>query len=81
MGEGNRPRYGVRTWFGHGPARWPEFRRRYAEELREHPEELAQLRASARKVPITLVYSAHDELHNDAVVLRGLLQGKTTKQS
>jgi uncharacterized protein YeaO (DUF488 family) len=67
------PSTALRKWFGHDPARWPEFRRRYAEEIRGHPDELAQLRSLARKGPITLVYSAHDELHNDAVVLRGLL--------
>ena len=66
----------LRKWFGHDPARWPEFRRRYAEELRRHPDELAELRALARKGPLTLVYSAHDELHNDAVVLRALLLGR-----
>lgn len=67
------PSSALRKWFGHDPARWAEFRRRYAEEIRQHPDELAQLRSLARKGPITLVYSAHDELHNDAVVLRELL--------
>lgn len=70
------PSTALRKWFGHDPARWPEFRRRYAAEIRRHPGELAQLRMLARKGPITLVYSAHDELHNDAVVLRGLLLGR-----
>ena len=72
------PSTALRTWFGHDPARWPEFRRRYAEEIRRHPDELAQLRVLARKGPITLVYAAHDELHNDAVVLRSLLLGRKT---
>jgi uncharacterized protein YeaO (DUF488 family) len=66
----------LRKWFGHDPARWEEFRRRYVEELREHPQEVARLRALARKSTITLVYSARDELHNDAVVLRGVLLGR-----
>jgi len=68
----------LRKWFGHDPSRWPEFRRRYAEEIRQHPDELAQLRSLAGKGPVTLVYSAHDELHNDAVVLRDLLLGRKT---
>jgi uncharacterized protein YeaO (DUF488 family) len=72
------PSTALRTWFGHDPARWPEFRRRYAEEIRRHPDELAQLRVLARKGPITLLYAAHDELHNDAVVLRSLLLGRKT---
>ena len=66
----------LRKWFGHDPERWPEFRRRYADELRQHPEQLEQLRALAREAPITLVYSAHDEAHNDAVVLRRCLLGE-----
>jgi uncharacterized protein YeaO (DUF488 family) len=63
----------LRKWFGHDPERWPEFRRRYAAELREHVEELGALRDRANKGPVTLVYSAHDEEHNDAVVLRDIL--------
>jgi len=66
----------LRKWFGHDPARWQEFRRRYVEELRHHPEQLARLRALAKQGPITLVFAAHDERHNDAVVLRDLLLGK-----
>ena len=63
----------LRKWFGHDPAHWQEFRRRYVEELLLHPQELARLRALAQEGPTTLVYSAHDEAHNNAVVLRDLL--------
>jgi len=70
------PSTALRKWFGHDPARWPEFRKRYAEELRQHPELFYQLRDRARAGPVTLVYSAHDELHNDAVVLRDLVLGR-----
>jgi uncharacterized protein YeaO (DUF488 family) len=63
----------LRKWFGHDPARWQEFRRRFAEEVRQHPQELEELRALARQGPITLIYAAHDEVHNDAVVLRDVL--------
>ncbi|HTJ06269.1 MAG TPA: DUF488 domain-containing protein [Caldimonas sp.] len=70
------PSTALRKWFGHDPARWPEFRKRYAEELRQHPELFDQLRDRARAGPVTLVYSAHDELHNDAVVLRDLVLGR-----
>lgn len=63
----------LRKWFGHDPARWAEFRRRYAAELREQGEALDRLRALAEKGPVTLVYAAHDEEHNDAVVLRDVL--------
>src|SRR4029078_3887088 len=66
----------LRKWFGHDPTRWDEFRRRYAKEVRQHPELLDQLRSLARQGPIPLVYSAHDEKHNDAVELRELILRK-----
>lgn len=66
----------LRKWFGHDPARWDEFCRRYREELHRNTELLSQLRSLARQGPVTLVYSAHDEVHNDAIVLRDLLLGR-----
>lgn len=66
----------LRKWFGHDPARWDEFRRRYAKEVRQHADLLEQLRVLARQGQITLVYSAHDEKHNDAVELRELILRK-----
>lgn len=65
----------LRRWFGHEPARWPEFRARYTREVHAHADALAQLRTLAQQGAITLVYSAHDTEHNDAVVLREILQG------
>lgn len=66
----------LRQWFGHDPARWPEFQSRYRAELRQHDEELDRIRALARTQTVTLVYSAHDVEHNDAVVLREVLLGE-----
>ncbi len=66
----------LRKWFGHDPARWKEFCRRYGAEVHQNAALLGQLRALARQGPVTLVYSAHDEVHNDAVVLRDLLLGR-----
>ena len=63
----------LRKWFGHDPARWEEFRRRYSTEIHGHGDELDRLRELARKGAVTLVYGAHDEMHNDAVVLREIL--------
>ncbi len=63
----------LRQWFGHDPERWPEFQRRYKAELHQHAEELDRIRALAKKQTVTLVYSAHDEKHNDAVVLKDVL--------
>jgi len=63
----------LRKWFGHDPKRWEEFRRRYEAELHGKPDLLGELRSLAQKSPLTLVYSAHDEEHNQAVVLRETL--------
>jgi uncharacterized protein YeaO (DUF488 family) len=70
------PTTGLRKWFGHDPTRWEEFRRRYSKEVSEKADLLDQLRSLARQGPITLVYSAHDEKHNDAVQLRELILGR-----
>jgi uncharacterized protein YeaO (DUF488 family) len=64
----------LRQWFGHDPSRFAEFRRRYVEELREHRSRLTELRRQARSGTLTLVYSARDTEHNDAVVLAEVLR-------
>jgi len=63
----------LRNWFGHDPARWQEFRRRYTNEIRGHREQLDELRARAQSGRITLVFAAHDKIHNHAIVLRDIL--------
>ena len=70
------PSTGLRKWFGHDPARWNEFRVRYAKEIQGHPDLLVHLRDLARDGLVTLVYSARDEIHNDAVVLRQMILGR-----
>ena len=67
----------LRKWFGHDPARWQEFRRRYANEIHGHREQLDELRARAQSGRITLVFAAHDKLHNHAIVLRDILLDRT----
>jgi uncharacterized protein YeaO (DUF488 family) len=64
----------LREWFGHEPTRFPEFRRRYIDELRADAPRLKELRRRARTRTLTLVYSAHDSEHNDAVVLAEVLR-------
>jgi uncharacterized protein YeaO (DUF488 family) len=64
----------LREWFGHEPGRFPEFRQRYIDELRANRARLRELRRRARIGTLTLVYSAHDSEHNDAVVLAEVLQ-------
>ena len=70
----------LRQWFGHEPARFGEFRRRYIEELRGQRERLTALRRRARDGPLTLVYSAGDTEHNDAVVLADVLCRETGRR-
>ena len=65
----------LRKWFGHDPARWEEFRRRYADEVLRNTELLNELHTLAGQRRITLVYSAREEARNDAVVLRDVLLG------
>lgn len=64
----------LRQWFGHDPVKWPEFRKRYRTELKTNPA-LEELRALSRRGDITLVYAARDPLHNEAVVLKQILDG------
>ena len=62
------PSDALRRWFGHKPERWDEFRRRYRAELQSNPS-LETLREMAKAGPLTLLYGARDQAHNDAVVL------------
>jgi uncharacterized protein YeaO (DUF488 family) len=64
----------LRGWFGHDPAKFDEFRRRYREELAAQEDKLRELRRLAREGTLTLVYGARDSQHNDAVVLAELLR-------
>jgi uncharacterized protein YeaO (DUF488 family) len=64
----------LREWFAHDPSRFQEFRRRYIEELRPRGSRLTVLRRRARIGTLTLVYSARDTEHNDAVVLANVLR-------
>lgn len=71
--KGLAPSTELRKWFGHDPKLWPVFRRRYTAELRQQTDLLSSLKKLARQGPITLIYPARDESHNEAVVLRELL--------
>ena len=67
----------LRRWFGHDPARWTEFCRRYEGELGENGEAWRPLLEAARKDNITLLFGAHDLEHNNAVVLKAFLEART----
>jgi uncharacterized protein YeaO (DUF488 family) len=64
----------LRRWFGHDPARWEEFRRRYWAELDANPDAVAELRRKVREGPVTFVYAARDEQHNGALALEEYLR-------
>lgn len=70
------PSTDLRKWFAHDPARWTEFQHRYLAELKHNNEPLAQLKQAAAKGPVTLIYAARDQEHNEAVVLQKLLSHK-----
>ncbi len=67
------PSAALRKWFGHDPARWDEFRRRYLAELEANAEPVERLRELAATGRVTLLYGAHDEAHNQARVLLELM--------
>lgn len=63
----------LRKWFNHDPLRWTEFLRRYHTELKTKKGLLATIKQQAQVGPVTLLYSAKDEQHNHAIVLRNSL--------
>ena len=66
----------LRKWFSHDPERWARFRRRYFRELDSQPEAWRPIVSAARRGTVTLVYSSHDEQHNNAVALQDYLRAK-----
>jgi uncharacterized protein YeaO (DUF488 family) len=67
------PSTALRKWFGHEPARWEEFEKRYFAELNAHPQDVEELVRLAKRGLVTLVYGAKDETHNNAVALKEYL--------
>jgi uncharacterized protein YeaO (DUF488 family) len=70
------PSDALRQWFGHEKARWAEFQSRYFEELEGKPEAWRPILEAVRRGNVTLLYSAHDTEHNNAVALRAYLKTK-----
>lgn len=69
----------LRKWFDHREERWDEFKRRYRAELRKKPEAWKPILDASMHGTVTLLYSAHDEQHNGAVVLRDFLEERAQK--
>ena len=70
------PNTELRQWFNHDPLKWSQFRTRYFRELDSRPESWRPILAAARRGMVTLVYSSHDEEHNNAVALKEYLRAK-----
>lgn len=68
------PSAALRRWFGHDPARWQQFLRRYFAELDERPDACRALAEQARKKTVTLLYAARDRQHNHALALKTHLE-------
>ena len=64
----------LRKWFGHDPEKWKSFRGRYETELKGKDELVEMLKAKAGKGTITLLYAARDEKHNEALVLKKVVE-------
>lgn len=60
----------LRKWFNHDPKKWPEFQKRYKQELRNNRYAVNQLKSLAKKQTVTLLYGARDEEHNEALVIQ-----------
>jgi uncharacterized protein YeaO (DUF488 family) len=63
----------LRKWFAHDPKKWRSFRSRYRTELKEHGDQLDLIKSKAKEGPVTLIYGARDQEHNEAVVLKQCL--------
>lgn len=76
------PSTGLRTWFGHCVERWEEFSRRYRQELAAEAAQpfLQQLAGLVAAGPLTLLYSARDEEHNQAIVIAEVLRARLRRR-
>ena len=68
------PSAALRKWFGHDPLKWDAFRARYFRELQKNPKAVAQLNEIIRNGPVTLLFAAKDQEHNNAVALKEYLE-------
>ena len=74
------PSDALRRWFAHDPGKWPDFRRRYFAELDSHPEAWEPIRSAGRRGRVTLVFSARDTEHNNAIALKEYLEARMSRK-
>lgn len=73
------PSAGLRKWYCHDPEQWPEFQKRYKEELKGNDAVAEFVKAHHAKRRITLLYASKSEEYNQAIVLQGYLAPKFKK--
>jgi uncharacterized protein YeaO (DUF488 family) len=66
----------LRKWFAHDPSKWAEFKKRYRAELKNNDAVVELKRLVRRSKHVTLLYAARDAAHNEAEVLRLMIEGK-----
>jgi uncharacterized protein YeaO (DUF488 family) len=72
--KGLAPSNQLRKWFGHDPDKWKPFQARYRKELENKRDELSMLKQKGKEHTVTLLYGARDELHNEALVLKKMIE-------
>ncbi|MFO0753764.1 MAG: DUF488 domain-containing protein [Thermodesulfovibrionales bacterium] len=75
------PSSALRKWFSHDPEKWQDFKKRYLQELKEKTEIMERLRKEAGKEVITLLFSARDSEHNNAVALKEAVERRAPGKS
>ncbi|WP_052254424.1 DUF488 domain-containing protein [Salinicoccus sp. YB14-2] len=68
------PSTDLRKWFNHDADKWDEFKKRYKKELKDHKEDLKQLKEDSDGHNVTLLFAAKDEEHNQAVVIKEFIE-------
>lgn len=68
------PSDSLRRWFEHDPLKWSEFQKRYRAELDDNPNTWEPILEAIERGDVTLLYSAHDTEHNNALVLKSFLE-------
>jgi uncharacterized protein YeaO (DUF488 family) len=68
------PSDSLRRWFEHDPLKWSEFQKRYWAELDDNPNTWEPILEAIERGDVTLLYSAHDTEHNNALVLKSFLE-------
>jgi uncharacterized protein YeaO (DUF488 family) len=63
----------LRKWFGHDPEKWNEFQKKYVAELKKNKETVSILKEKIKEGPVTILYGARDQVHNEALVILDFL--------